>query len=62
MNPLPSKKEAAARQILELIDAAMELAQTLGAHPLRPGCPCMACVVKRKHLFDPSPKSWRFTL
>ena len=48
--------------IIEMIEASMKLAADKGAHPLTPGCSCIACVNKRKRILQGHPKPWRYTL
>lgn len=50
------------RLIIEMIEASMRLAMEKGAHPLTPGCSCIACVNKRKHKLSGPPKAWRHRL
>ena len=50
------------RMILEMIDASRELAGRLGKHKLKPGCNCIACVIKRKRILDTQYKEWKFEL
>lgn len=50
------------RMIVEMIDAAMQLAYDKGPHPLEAGCNCIACVNKRKQVLAGPPKPWRYRL
>ena len=50
------------KMILEMINASWELAESLGKHPLKSGCNCIACVTKRKRLLEESEKEWKFKL
>jgi hypothetical protein len=50
------------RLIVEMIDAAMDLAEEKGPHPLVVGCNCIACVGKRKQLLRGKPWPWKYTL
>jgi len=57
------KRQVEARRIImEMIDAAMELAQKKGPHPLTSGCNCMACVGKRKQLLKGEARPWKHIL
>ena len=50
------------RQIIELIDASLELAQKKGPHPLENGCNCIACINKRKDLIEPKKENWVYEI
>jgi len=54
--------EARRRMIIETIEAALELAEKLGRHPLTKGCNCMACLHQRKRLLTMTEKDWKFSL
>jgi hypothetical protein len=54
--------EARRRMIIETIEAALELAEKLGRHPLTKGCNCMACLHQRKRLLEITGKDWKFKL
>lgn len=63
MTPEVEKNQLEARRlIIEMIDAAMDLAEKMGPHPLMPGCNCIACVGKRKQLLRGEPKPWKHIL
>ena len=55
-------KRAEQLMIFEMIDASCELAAKKGRHLLEKGCPCIACVNKRKRLLEKPEKNWRFRI
>lgn len=63
MTPEVERKQLEARRlIIEMIDAAMDLAEEKGPHPLLPGCNCIACVGKRRQLLRGESRPWKYTL
>ena len=54
--------DAQRRMIIETIDAALNLSEKLGRHPLTKGCNCMACVHGRKRMLAITGKDWKFKL
>jgi hypothetical protein len=63
MTPEVEKRQVEARRIImEMIEAAMELAEKKGPHPLTPGCNCIACVGKRKRLLKGETRPWKYIL
>jgi len=50
------------KQIIEMIDASLELAQRLGKHPLKAGCNCIACINERKRILKKQEIKWKFNL
>jgi hypothetical protein len=63
MIPEVERKQLEARRlIIEMIDAAMDLAAGKGPHPLEPGCNCIACAGKRKLLLRGEPTPWKYIL
>jgi hypothetical protein len=50
------------RMILEMINASWVLAERLGNHPLKNGCNCMACVIKRKRIIAEQQGEWKFEI
>jgi hypothetical protein len=63
-NPLGKNHslDAKRRMIIETIDAAIELSEKLGRHPLTKGCNCMSCIYQRKRLMEIKEKEWKFKL
>ncbi len=62
----PEEKAAAPRNarpmILQQIDAAIELAEKKGKHPLTRGCNCIHCAQRRKRLLQGPVPAWKYTL
>ena len=50
------------RMIVEMIDAAMQLALEKGPHEVTPGCNCISCVNKRKRILAGPTAPWRHRL
>ena len=63
MSPEEEKKQLESRRIIiEMIDAAVGLAEEKGPHPLEPGCSCIACATIRKRLVKGENAPWKHIL
>jgi hypothetical protein len=50
------------RIIFEMIEASWRLAEQLGEHEVRPGCPCISCINRRKSVLKKPEEDWTFRL